>query len=363
MKRDNERLAGLLEWSNALGDAEHVSDVLASATARASEMEERRRGLCVPQGRRRRRCPRSRRARAPTRSGSTPRTRARSRSSCAARWSRAGPRCASSSAGDMAAARGAAARELGGAGRDRGAAPRLRAVRRGRARRALDAREHVGGGAPQRRPARVAAQLLLARHRHARARRSTPTSASTAATASASRSSRTGSGGALGLGDQELSRLHFAALLHDIGMLKIDASQQMTRATCEKHCVFGHRMLSRIRLWRDLAPIVYHHHEWFDGRGYPDGLAGSDDPARVAHHRALRRGRQHDLRRQLPDAARARRRARRARALLGQPVRPGARRRVRRARARRHDRDRPAASGRRPRSAARLRGRIFRKNR
>jgi hypothetical protein len=30
-------------------------------------------------------------------------------------------------------------------------------------------------------------------------------------------------------------------------MLKMEASQQMTRATCEKHCLFGHRMLSRIR--------------------------------------------------------------------------------------------------------------------
>jgi len=37
-------------------------------------------------------------------------------------------------------------------------------------------------------------------------------------------------------------------------------------------------MLSRIRLWRDLAPIVYHHHEWWDGRGYPEGKAGTDIP-------------------------------------------------------------------------------------
>jgi putative nucleotidyltransferase with HDIG domain len=82
----------------------------------------------------------------------------------------------------------------------------------------------------------------------------------------------------LGMGDQELSRLHFAALLHDIGMLKLDRNQVMTRATCETHCVLGYRMLSRIRLWRELAPIVYHHHEWFDGTGYPDGLAGQAIP-------------------------------------------------------------------------------------
>src|SRR5688500_16471567 len=39
MERDNERLEGLLEWSTALGDSEHVSDVLTSATARAREIE------------------------------------------------------------------------------------------------------------------------------------------------------------------------------------------------------------------------------------------------------------------------------------------------------------------------------------
>jgi HD-GYP domain-containing protein (c-di-GMP phosphodiesterase class II) len=61
-------------------------------------------------------------------------------------------------------------------------------------------------------------------------------------------------------------------------MLKLDRNQQMTRASCDKHCVLGSRMLSRIRLWRHLAPIVYHHHEWFDGTGYPDGLVGEAIP-------------------------------------------------------------------------------------
>src|SRR5689334_10586526 len=50
MKRDNDRLSGLLEWSNALCDAEHVTDVLASATARAKEMEEADAGYAFLKG-------------------------------------------------------------------------------------------------------------------------------------------------------------------------------------------------------------------------------------------------------------------------------------------------------------------------
>jgi HD-GYP domain-containing protein (c-di-GMP phosphodiesterase class II) len=37
-------------------------------------------------------------------------------------------------------------------------------------------------------------------------------------------------------------------------------------------------MLSRIRLWSDLAPFVLHHPEWWNGAGYPDGLEGDDIP-------------------------------------------------------------------------------------
>jgi len=85
-------------------------------------------------------------------------------------------------------------------------------------------------------------------------------------------------GRALSLDDEQLQRLHFASLLHDIGMLKLDRNQQMNRRTCEKHCVLGYRMLMHIRLWKDVAPLVHHHHEWWDGNGYPDGLAGEGIP-------------------------------------------------------------------------------------
>jgi putative nucleotidyltransferase with HDIG domain len=82
----------------------------------------------------------------------------------------------------------------------------------------------------------------------------------------------------LDLDEQRLQRLHFAALLHDIGMLKIDRNQQMSPKSCAKHTVLGSRMLGRIRLWEDIAPIVNHHHEWWDGSGYPEGLSADAIP-------------------------------------------------------------------------------------
>jgi HD-GYP domain-containing protein (c-di-GMP phosphodiesterase class II) len=85
-------------------------------------------------------------------------------------------------------------------------------------------------------------------------------------------------GRALGFDAKRLQRLHFAAQLHDIGMLKVDSALQHDSKLCAKHTLLGSRMLGRIRLWQDLAPIVHHHHEWFDGRGYPDGLAGEAIP-------------------------------------------------------------------------------------
>jgi putative nucleotidyltransferase with HDIG domain len=82
----------------------------------------------------------------------------------------------------------------------------------------------------------------------------------------------------LDLDDRCLQRLHFAALLHDIGMLKIERALLQNAKACEKHPQIGARMLERIRLWEDVAPIVLHHHEWFDGTGYPDQLAGDSIP-------------------------------------------------------------------------------------
>ncbi|MBW2695637.1 MAG: HD domain-containing protein [Deltaproteobacteria bacterium] len=90
----------------------------------------------------------------------------------------------------------------------------------------------------------------------------------------------------LGMTDEEtLRRLHFAALLADIGMLKLSPAQQKSRQHVARHPVLGHRILSRIRLWRPLAEIVLHHHDRFDGTGTDETLRADAIPieARIIH--------------------------------------------------------------------------------
>lgn len=82
----------------------------------------------------------------------------------------------------------------------------------------------------------------------------------------------------LGFSDHRLERLHFAALLHDLGMLKVPLEQHEDKRAVRAHPVLGQRMLQSIHAWADLAPFVLHHHEWFDGSGYPEGLAGEAIP-------------------------------------------------------------------------------------
>ncbi len=82
----------------------------------------------------------------------------------------------------------------------------------------------------------------------------------------------------IGLDAQRKERLHFASMLHDLGMMKIDPSRHLDLKLVRAHPVFGARMLSRIRLWEPIAPIVLHHHEHWDGHGYPEGRSGEGIP-------------------------------------------------------------------------------------
>ena len=85
-------------------------------------------------------------------------------------------------------------------------------------------------------------------------------------------------GRTLELPEPRLERLHFASLLHDIGMLRIARDNVADREEYVRHPALGDEMLRPIRLWEDLAPFVRHHQEWWDGGGYPDGLKGEEIP-------------------------------------------------------------------------------------
>lgn len=93
-------------------------------------------------------------------------------------------------------------------------------------------------------------------------------------------------GEALGLDADELDALRVAALLHDIGMsaagdslLSVDRPlSTVERALLKMHPQIAAEMLAQAPALKHVVPIVYHHHEWYDGEGYLGGLAGEGIP-------------------------------------------------------------------------------------
>jgi HD-GYP domain-containing protein (c-di-GMP phosphodiesterase class II) len=90
----------------------------------------------------------------------------------------------------------------------------------------------------------------------------------------------------LGLEDRELRDVGYAAKLHDIGKVgvpdvvlhKAGPLDESERRVIEGHSVWGADLISRIPGLEGVARIVRHHHERYDGEGYPDRLAGRDIP-------------------------------------------------------------------------------------
>ncbi len=95
-----------------------------------------------------------------------------------------------------------------------------------------------------------------------------------------------GLGRLLGLPEHEISALRAGALLHDIGKLAVpdhilNKPGSLTPAEFEKtkiHTVVGAEILERVNFPYPVIPIVKHHHERWDGCGYPDGLKGEQIP-------------------------------------------------------------------------------------
>ncbi|QTA38924.1 HD domain-containing protein [Thermosipho ferrireducens] len=89
----------------------------------------------------------------------------------------------------------------------------------------------------------------------------------------------------IGFSEEEIRRLEIHAYLHDVG--KISLEQLMlyspTRITLfesnyQDHTVMGSVFLSMIDILWEYIPTVRHHHERWDGKGYPDGLKGEEIP-------------------------------------------------------------------------------------
>ncbi len=97
----------------------------------------------------------------------------------------------------------------------------------------------------------------------------------------------------LSLNPRQLYELHISSLLHDIGKIAIpdEILRKSGKLTDEewvimkKHPEEGHRILQPVRLSREILFGVLHHHENWDGTGYPSGLKGEETPlfARIIH--------------------------------------------------------------------------------
>ena len=85
----------------------------------------------------------------------------------------------------------------------------------------------------------------------------------------------------LGLSDDEQQLAHVCGLVHDIGKIglppglleKPGALTLAERRVMETHSEIGERILAKVEDYAEIAHIVRHHHERWDGQGYPDGLA------------------------------------------------------------------------------------------
>jgi putative nucleotidyltransferase with HDIG domain len=94
----------------------------------------------------------------------------------------------------------------------------------------------------------------------------------------------------LGFNKKELEELEIACLFHDVGKIKLPDSillkegrlDALEHREMQRHSEYGAEILSKASSLFKYIPAVRHHHEWFDGTGYPDGLAGDKIPLAAA---------------------------------------------------------------------------------
>jgi putative nucleotidyltransferase with HDIG domain len=90
----------------------------------------------------------------------------------------------------------------------------------------------------------------------------------------------------LGLSDTEIENVKYAGLLHDIGKIGISEFilNKPSRLTniefdeIKKHPALGAKIIADVPFLHPLVPFVLHHHEFYDGSGYPEGISGEEIP-------------------------------------------------------------------------------------
>ncbi len=100
-------------------------------------------------------------------------------------------------------------------------------------------------------------------------------------------------GRAMRLGDADLEALEWGGLLHDVGkigvrddvLLKTERLNREERMKMNSHPVLGAEIIAPVQKLAPELPIIRHHHEWYNGSGYPDRLMGDEIPllARILH--------------------------------------------------------------------------------
>lgn len=90
----------------------------------------------------------------------------------------------------------------------------------------------------------------------------------------------------LSLSDTDLGEVYLAGLLHDIGKLGLPdtllrkpgpwSDEELRRF--RQHVNIGYTFLADLHMLRNVLPAILHHHEYYDGSGYPDGLQGEQIP-------------------------------------------------------------------------------------
>jgi HD-GYP domain-containing protein (c-di-GMP phosphodiesterase class II) len=90
----------------------------------------------------------------------------------------------------------------------------------------------------------------------------------------------------LNLSSEVVRQIEFAALMHDIGKVgiersilnKVGALTEDEREVLKMHPIIGYNIIVPLVFLSSVAPLVLYHQEWYNGRGYPEGLSGEEIP-------------------------------------------------------------------------------------